>query len=618
MKVKPTTAYVGDSTNGKLTLYVPYYGVTGIGQIELSSSFTSSDVIIKSMQILPKEATDTEAEVSFKLEGDIAPNGPLPILIDGNYTLNQSNIQEIEGVLYDTGAGFSSRIGASTWLATEGNCHYDSATSTYTQKIKISYNTDENNSRAGAIVVFSPSGREVTRFVINQKALEVTEGTEDEPVVNGITIHKLVPSSANAANCYIIPSAGRYELPAYMGAYSSAALASAPKCVGKPHIEWNDNSGENVIEFFQGDLSDNKILFDINPVKDANGVVTGHKESLVSSTVGDGNALISIKDDGGRVLWSWHLWFCEDGIFNSLGVGGIGTQSYDTGKAVHSRNLGSDNNYGSNSGIYYQWGRKDPLKMDGYQVKSLGSEESAREKPTTFDSSWVAPEQDRWDSANKSKYDPCPPGYRVPKSDTWAESAPYGQHSILGTYQYDNSPNVYYPYSGFIDAEGVHKSGTVDNSETDLEFTLPFVEYYDTFDKNKEPKKFKAVIYDKKDITENGNLWTSDQYALVYGRGDYEVTMKSARYSSGYYRSWLSAVPTWNNDDNTMSMEDVKNLPRVSIDFGGFLGPYEFIQAELLGYLGIQSLFNQSFPYKKEKQNQKNGYQVRCVTEQSY
>ena len=256
--------------------------------------------------------------------------------------------------------------------------------------------------------------------------------------------------------------------------------------------------------------------------------------------------------------------------------------------------------------------------MDGYQVKSLGSEESARANPTAFDRSWVAPEQDKWDSANKSKYDPCPPGYRVPKSDTWAESAPYGQHSLLGTYQYDNSPDVYYPYSGFIDAEGAPQSGTVDNSVYNQEYQLPLVEYYDSFDHSKQPKKFKAVIYDRKDIIENGNLWTSDQYALVYGRGDYDVTMKSAIYSSGYYPWYSPLYPTWNNDSLTMSMEDVKNLPSVYLDFGEYFGPYGVIEAELMIYLGIQSLINPSLTYKKEKQNQKNGYQVRCVTEQSY
>ena len=102
--------------------------------------------------------------------------------------------------------------------------------------------------------------------------------------------------------------------------------------------------------------------------------------------------------------------------------------------------------------------------MDGYQVKSLGSEESARANPTAFDSSWVAPEQDNWDSANKSKYDPCPPGYKVPVSDVWSKPSDkftriINANNWLFVYEFLQLDAIVYPYSGHIDTNGDYVTG---------------------------------------------------------------------------------------------------------------------------------------------------------------
>ena len=82
-------------------------------------------------------------------------------------------------------------------------------------------------------------------------------------------------------------------------------MGTAEICEGTPDIIWNDNSN-NQIEFFQQTLAEDKILIDIMPIKDATtGKVTGHSTGSVSN----GNALVAIKDESGKILWSWHLWF---------------------------------------------------------------------------------------------------------------------------------------------------------------------------------------------------------------------------------------------------------------------------------------------------------------------
>ena len=80
------------------------------------------------------------------------------------------------------------------------------------------------------------------------------------------------------------------------------------------------------------------------------------EEKAVYFTTGaiEGNALISVCDKSGSILWSWHIWVTKEPITNSTA----------NGLVWQSRNLGAGSNTPgevSNRGLLYQWGRKEPF-----------------------------------------------------------------------------------------------------------------------------------------------------------------------------------------------------------------------------------------------------------------
>ena len=145
-----------------------------------------------------------------------------------------------------------------------------------------------------------------------------------------------------------------------------------------------------------------------------------------------GNALIAAKDARGGVLWSWHIWIPASAI--ETGTYGLSTHK------LMDRNLGAllpatadAAITGEMFGLAYQWGRKDPFvsagslsvttpaTVAGTARTSSAGQMSISEtiaNPTVFanttEKDWnLSPDNNLW-STEKTIYDPCPPGYRVP------------------------------------------------------------------------------------------------------------------------------------------------------------------------------------------------------------
>ena len=84
--------------------------------------------------------------------------------------------------------------------------------------------------------------------------------------------------------------------------------------------------------------------------------VYSQEEQAVYFSTGEiqGNAVISVHDAEGEILWSWHIWVSDDPVKTSKG----------NGLEWMDRNLGALNNDPediANRGMLYQWGRKDPF-----------------------------------------------------------------------------------------------------------------------------------------------------------------------------------------------------------------------------------------------------------------
>ena len=271
--------------------------------------------------------------------------------------------------------------------------------------------------------------------------------------------------TTGTANSYIITSAGTYSIRPVKG--NSDTLLSS---INRVEVVWESFGTAttpevgDLVKLVTLDESSSNIVF------------------VTSDTYKEGNALIAAKDAKGTILWSWHLWFTDQPAEH--------TYPNDAG-IMMDRNLGAITATPGEDGVYgliYQWGRKDPFLGKYTQNKSTkatstgtfnyidssseiyGTIEYSTEHPTTFimtysnnNYDWlyinnsVATDTTRW-STEKTIYDPCPVGWRVPnggESGFWATSgiAPSITHNQGGIKYTDsvNGQEYYYPYTGRYD-----------------------------------------------------------------------------------------------------------------------------------------------------------------------
>lgn len=172
--------------------------------------------------------------------------------------------------------------------------------------------------------------------------------------------------------------------------------------------------------------------------------------------VEDTNAVIGAYNALGEVIWSWHLWIVNE---NPLETVDTYTYSDGTTREFMHQNLGAfTNSNGSHEirqihdsyGMYYQWGRKDPFPRpyfyDAAYAEDEGRADGAgnfiaerREARTSYSGTvsyvtkmpmvfittdgsdgigdWlVTADNTLWKDDEKSIYDPCPYGWRVPSA----------------------------------------------------------------------------------------------------------------------------------------------------------------------------------------------------------
>lgn len=166
------------------------------------------------------------------------------------------------------------------------------------------------------------------------------------------------------------------------------------------------------------------------------------------NTTAHGNILIGLKRrDAESYLWSWHIWITDYDPTNDDYTLEAGDNA---GRKVMGRNLGatsSDTNDTASYGLYYQWGRKDPF----YRYGSISGTESYTDNihtstegsllntvyyPENFYYPYdpygnVGNDYNMWGGStdnsstqcyenDKTIYDPCPQGWRVPAGEDWS------------------------------------------------------------------------------------------------------------------------------------------------------------------------------------------------------
>ena len=335
--------------------------------------------------------------------------------------------------------------------------HISDIGSDATQRIYIYRTYQENNEPKLGPTLYLESGSTFLRdFVIQPR------DTTPIPTNCYILRPQLTGAPANETHAYI-PLAGVYR---YWEDYLLANGDSIPGGNTTPittSIVWQD--GTNVV----------KIPTVINNLKRDSAYI------FVEAGTEHGNALIDMKI-GTVTYWSFHIWVTD---YNPNEAAG---QKLHSGKIFMDRNLGAlSNNYdvqGNARGLYYQFGRKDPFpKGSGWSnsfsgvfnssampsvstvLRPLNAIPASINNSFTFyrrgSNDWVLSQESNnlWNTpgGNKTAFDPCPDGWRIPKQfDLGQFDSPwYGLSNtnlvtgvqLNGRYY---APVGYYPFSGNI------------------------------------------------------------------------------------------------------------------------------------------------------------------------
>ena len=219
-------------------------------------------------------------------------------------------------------------------------------------------------------------------------------------------------SAAGTANCYLVQGTGDYKFRSVIG--NTDATVGNVKSVEVLWESFGTDEMPNV-----GDLIASVSYKD------------GYIRFSTPEDFRDGNAVIAAKNSKGTILWSWHIWCAEEGWQEHVYPNNAGT--------MMDRNLGATSATPGDVGalgLLYQWGRKDPFLGSSSVSESRdaastgvwkylqgGSQALAEVNPMTFygtmylsDLCWM-PE--------KTMYDPCPAGWRVPdggENGVWAKA----------------------------------------------------------------------------------------------------------------------------------------------------------------------------------------------------
>ena len=265
-------------------------------------------------------------------------------------------------------------------------------------------------------------------------------------------------SASGTANCYMARPRNKYKFNASVKGNSGISTGMPANAAVSVMTE---NSTEITIDEAYGHLGEKGMIMDCY-LKD------GYIYFTTSLDPVYGNATIVLKDPHDRILWSWHIWIVDynpDSDYDTVDWGEAGNKKF------MKMNLGALNNTkydGRAMGLTYQWGRKDPyMGAVAYDSNSpfycsgeYGIVEPSASTSTLAyairhpgyaildeaggDGDWLDEHENALWGEEKTIFDPCPPGWKVPSRPI------YNSHSVSSQFQYGmQMDGIWYPANGF-------------------------------------------------------------------------------------------------------------------------------------------------------------------------
>lgn len=260
-------------------------------------------------------------------------------------------------------------------------------------------------------------------------------------------------STRGTSNCYIVSEPGYYSFDAtVIGNGAEGIIPNAGFHTHTPTI------APSTAEILWQDYT--TIVTDVN--------LTPEGRVTFAATGSEGNALISVKDTSGIILWSWHIWSTDEPVDHKY------INHYGQKITVQDRNLGAisavrgtGDQWRESVGLKYQWGRKDPFAIGSSPTRndddltlnhSIQNPTVYKEKYMWTNNEWTHTWMDpmvtkAWNDTTKTIYDPCPSGYKVAPSWTWNGFTTTGNEVWNGTYsdwnkEGDFDYGLYFKYDG--------------------------------------------------------------------------------------------------------------------------------------------------------------------------
>lgn len=378
---------------------------------------------------------ETPVTVSFpENTGEDNADAVVSVVINGEtftVTISQKSLlytgvdpQEISVGYAATEASFAINT-QKAWTVTSSNSAFVPTPASGTGNATVTVNFPENTKEEVQTAKMT--------VTIADKTFEVNISQEAAPSKDYVDL-----SAKATANCYIVSAAGYYKFKADVrgngivpNTLSGKFGALAPASV----IALWSTSNSLVAPLAADAFIKNLELSD--------GYVTFFVPEAVL-----GNMSIAALNSEGTIVWSWHIWFtpAPQHIEGSAAV----WMDRNLG-AVAVPELGKDAVAGTN-GFFYSWGRKDPMRSLGsYEETPFGDIQfiaTATHSGYTWDYNtslkakylvetmikepmryyedagkfWVAEDgttklTDLWNDSQKTMFDPCPAGYRLPTKE---------------------------------------------------------------------------------------------------------------------------------------------------------------------------------------------------------